>query len=205
MNFKIIAVPFSILISIQFFSYCRSKVSNENWRELQSFIHDTFRIDPFIREQADLIMEGEPEVETFDDAVDKGAKARKKSSTVSITILRDNINEIDKTGELRCIAYLNHDTLVIDNSINSGFSGKGVSIKYTGQKMSSRIYEFTDVVFVDEPEPVLHVEKQKLTLDKLKYVPGDSLYGHIYLRMIDQNKVKYYAQGFFRAKVTAEQ
>jgi hypothetical protein len=65
-------------------------------------------------------MEGEPEVETFDDAVDKGARTRKKSSTVSIIILRDNINEIDKTGELRCIAYLNHDTLVIDNSINSG-------------------------------------------------------------------------------------
>jgi len=40
-----------------------------------------------------------------------------------------------KSGDLRCIAYLNHDTLVIDNSINSGFSGKGVSIKYTGKKI----------------------------------------------------------------------
>jgi hypothetical protein len=86
-----------------------------------------------------------------------------------------------------------------------GFSSKGVLIKYTGQKISSRFYEFTDVVFVDEREPVLHVEKQKLSLDKSKYVIGDSLYGHIYLRMIDQNKVKYYAQGLFRAKVTADQ
>jgi len=79
-------------------------------------------------------MEGEPEVQTFDDAVDKAAKTRKKSSTVTITVLRDNMNEIEKTGELRCITYLNHDTLIIDNSINSGFSGKGVSIQYTGQK-----------------------------------------------------------------------
>jgi hypothetical protein len=148
-------------------------------------------------------MEGEPEVETFDDAVDKNAKKRKKSSTVTITILHDDVNEIEKTGELRCISYFNHDTLVIDNSINSGFSGKGVSIKYTGQKLSSYIYEFADMV-TDEKEPTLTIEKQKLTLDKSKYSVGDSLYGHIYLRMIDEKKVKYYSQGFFRAKIAAE-
>lgn len=179
-------------------------MSKEDWRELQSFIHDTFRIDPSVKEQADLLMEGEPEVQTFDDAVDKGAKTRKKSSTVTITVLRDSMNEIEKTGDLRCITYLNHDTLIIDNSINSGFSGKGVSIKYTGQKLSSSIFEFTDVVIPDEKEPILTIEKQKLVLDKSRYVVGDSLYGHIYLRMIDQSKVKYYAEGFFRAKVAAE-
>lgn len=205
MGFKIILIALSLLISIQFFSSCHSKqISKEDWREIQSFIHDTFRVDPGIREQANLLMEGEPEVETFDDAVDKGAKTRKKSSIVTITVLRDSVNEIDKIDELRCIAYLSHDTLVIDNSINSGFSGNGVSIKYTGQKLSSDIYECTDMVMPDEEEPKLIIEKQKLTLDKSKYSVGDSLYGHIYLRMIDQNKVKYYAQGFFRAKVTAE-
>ncbi len=204
MNFLIFAIRFSLLISIPLFSSCHSQVDKENWRELQSFIHDTFRVDPSIREQADLLMEGEAEVQAFDDAVDKGAKTRKKSSTVTITILRDNVNEIEKTGELRCIAYLNHDTLVIDNSINSGFSGKGISIKYTGQKLSSYIYEFTDMVNPDEKEPTLTVEKQKLTLDRKKYSVRDSLYGHIYLRMMDENKVKYYAQGFFRAKVASE-
>lgn len=204
MNFKIIGVALFLLISIQFFSACRSKAIKENWQELQSFINDTFRIDATIREQADLLMEGEPEVETFDDFVDKGAKIRKKSSTVTITVLRDNINEIDKSGGLRCIAYLNRDTLVIENSINSGFSGKGVLIKYTGRKLRSDIYEFTDIVIPDEKEPKLIIEKQQLILDKAHYSVGDSLYGHIYLRMIDQNKIKYYAQGFFRAKVTAK-
>ena len=115
-----------------------------------------------------------------------------------------NCLDFRDTYKLRCIAYLSHDTLVIDNSINSGFSGKGVSIKYTGQKLSSNIYEFTDMVISDEEEPKLIIEKQKLTLDKSKYTIGDSLYGHIYLRMIDQNKVKYYGQGFFRAKVTSK-
>lgn len=203
MNFKIIGIGLTLLITINLLLSCQSKVSKENWRELQSFINDTFRVDPSIREQADLLMEGEAEVQTFDDAVDKNAKKRKKSSTVTITVLHDDVNEIEKTGELRCIGYLNHDTLVIDNSINSGFSGKGVSIKYTGQKLSSDIYEFTDMV-TDEKEPTLTIEKQKLTLDKSKYSVGDSLYGHIYLRMIDEKKVKYYAQGFFRAKIAAE-
>ena len=203
MKFITFATGFFILINTAIFSSCHSKIYRENWKEIQSFINDTFRIEPDIREQVDLPMEGEPEVQTFNDVVDKGAKTRKKSSTVSITILRDNINEIEKTGELRCIAYLNHDTLIIDNSINSGFSGKGVSIKYTGQKLSSSIYEFTDVI-TNEKKPTLTIEKQKLTLNKAKYSVGDSLYGHIYLRMIDENKVKYYAQGFFRAKIAAE-
>ena len=205
MGFKIILGAIFLLTSVHFFSGCQSnQMSKEDWREIQSFIHDTFRVDPSIREQADLLMEGEPEVKTFDDAVDKGAKTRKKSSTVTITVLRDSINEIERTGELRCVVYLNHDTLIIDNSINSGFSGKGVSIKYTGQKLSSSIYEFMDIIIPKEEEPKLVIEKQKLTLNKSKYSVGDSLYGHIYLRMIDEGKVKYYAQGFFRGKVAAE-
>jgi hypothetical protein len=205
MNFKIILIAFSLLISILFLLSCHSnKANKEDWREIQSFIHDTFKIDPGIREQADLLMEGEPEVEMFDDMTDKIANTRKKSSTVTITVLHDNINEIDKSGVLRCIAYLNHDTLVINNNFNTGFSGKGVVIKYTGKKLSSDIYEFTDVVIPDEEKPKLIIEKQKLALDKSSYAVGDSLYGYLYLRMIDQNKVKYYAQGFFRAKVATE-
>jgi hypothetical protein len=205
MNLKIVLIALSLLISIQFLTGCHSnKANKEDWREIQSFVHDTFRIDLGIREQADLLMEGEPEVETFDDRTDKVANTRKKSSTVTITVLHDNINEIDKSGVLRCIAYLNHDTLVINNSFNTGFGGKGVTIKYTGKKLSSDIYESTDVVFPDEEQPSLAIEKQKLALDKSSYAVGDSLHGHLYLRMIDQNKVKYYAQGFFRARVAAE-
>jgi hypothetical protein len=205
MNFKTILIALSLLISILFLTSCHSNRGNkDDWREIHSFIHDTFRIDPGIREQADLLMEGEAEVEMIDDRTDKVANTRKKSSTVTITVLHDNINEIDKSGVLRCIAYLNHDTLVINNSFNTGFGGKGVTIKYTGEKLNSDIYVSTDVVFPDEEKPKLTIEKQKLALDKSSYAVGDSLYGHLYVRMIDQNKVKYYVQGFFRARIAAE-
>src|SRR5688572_12480731 len=61
MGLKIILVAISLLTSVHFFSGCQSnQMSKEDWREIQSFIHDTFRVDPSIREQADLLMEGEP-------------------------------------------------------------------------------------------------------------------------------------------------
>lgn len=52
-------------------------------------------------------------------------------------------------------------------------------------------------------EPVYTIEKQKLVLNKSKFVAGDSLYGYVYTRMVDEKKVKYYATGYFRAKISS--
>jgi hypothetical protein len=192
-----------LLTTFTFFSSCNSKNANENKNEIKSF-HDTFRIDPSLKEQADLIMEGQEEVYTFDDILNKDTtNKRKKSSTVKIIVSRDNLNDIKTVDELRCVANLKNDTLNIDISINSGFSGTGVFIKCTEEKFSANIYEFTDIIDPSEKEPILTTENQKLALNKSNFVTGDSLYGYIYLRMVDDRKVKYYANGFFRAKITS--
>lgn len=192
-----------LMTTFTFTESCTSKTDNENWKEIQSFINDTFRIDPSIKEHADLIMEGQEEVMTFEDLVKKDTtNKRKKSSNVKIIVLLDDMNDIEMTDELRCLANLKNDTLKIDISTNNGFSGKGISIKYTGQMLSTNIYEFTDVIGPSEKEPTYIIEKQKLALNKSKFIVGDSLYGHIYARIINDNKVKYYASGFFRAKIT---
>lgn len=172
--------------------------------KIESFIHDTFRIDPGVKELADLLMEGQEEVHTFDDILNKDTvDKRKKSSTVKIIVLQDSLNEIKINDELRCLAKLKNDTLNINISMNSGFSATGVSIKYKGGRFNTNIYQFTDMVDPSVKEPIFTIEKQKLALNKSNFAIGDSLYGHIYLRMIDNEKVKYYADGFFRAKVIA--
>jgi hypothetical protein len=182
---------------------CQSKTEQATWQEIQSFINDTFRIDPNVKENADLLMEGQPEVRTFDDIVNNDTtNNRKKSSTVTITIVQDDINEIETTDKLRCIASLKGDTLNINIGNNSGFSGEGVTIKYTGKELSTNIYKFTDAGDPNKKKREYKTEKQKLALDKSKYSVGDSLYGYIYVRRVDNMNTKYYASGLFRAKVT---
>ena len=206
MNFKLfyrLNLLSLLLTAFIVFLSCTSNRDKQNWKEIDSFIKDTFRIDPTLKEHADLLMDGQEEVLTFDDLVNKDTtNKRKKSSYVKIVVIRDDFNDIKMTDELRCVANIKNDTVYIDISMNSGFSGTGVSIIYTGQNFSTIIYEFTDVVDPNEKEPIYTVEKQKLALNKSKYIIGDSLYGHIYARIIDDKKIKYYAAGIFRAKIT---
>ena len=180
----------SLFATLVFFSSdCVSKRERENWIEIQSFINYTFRVDPELKEQADLMLEGEKEVQTFDDILKPDSiNKRKKSSNVAIIVLRDYMNDIEMTGELRCLAEMRLDTIRINISCNSGFSGKGMNIVYTGKYLKTNIYEFTDVIDPSVSKPVYTMEKQKLALNKSKFVVGDSLYGYVYARMIDEEK-----------------
>lgn len=196
------------LLSSLILSNCHTKVDKANKLEAQSFIHDTISVDPElidsnIKEQADLIMEGEPEVWSIDDEQNKDTtNRRKKSSVVKIVILQDDLNDIEMTDKLRCIADLKNDTIHINIGINTGFGGSGINIIYTGNKLSTNIYRYTDVVYPNEKKRKYKIENQKLVLDKSTYKTGDSLYGYVYVRMVDDENVKYYADGFFRAKLT---
>lgn len=206
MYFKLSGIS-AILISgftiFPFTEACTPKSDKENSKEIQSYVNNTFQTDSLIKEQADLLMDGQEEVKTFDDLIlNDTTNKRKKSSTVKIIVLQDDMNDAGVIDELRCLASSKNDTLLINIGTNNGFSGAGVSIKYTRQVIETNIYEFTDVVDPSQKEPIYTIESQKLILNKSKFSAGDSLYGHVYARMIKNKTVKYYASGYFRAKIS---
>ena len=170
---------------------------NKKIKEFHSSIPDSILIDKNIKKQANLLMEGEKEVWTFDD-VFITANTRKKSSTVSIMITRDAISNFN---QLRCLASMRNDTLEIEIGINSGFAGVNAQIKYCKNKIHTNIYEISDVINPDEIKPSDTIMKQILIINKYKYNIGDSLFGSIYSRIVNSKNVQFIASGLFRAKI----
>lgn len=197
---KIIYVFF--FISYVSFTNCRPVRNIDNRKKSQSK-NDSLIIDSRVKGVVNFLIRGTEDIKDFQWL--ENFRYRKeitdlKSSTVQIVIENDKQNYIKIIDRLRCTAFLKNDTLVINNDINFGGSGFGATIKYTPNKAKTEYREFYDVIGWDKIHK-LTVEKQNISFDKSMYVSGDSLYGSIYSRMIDENKSRYYITGFFRAKV----
>lgn len=162
----------------------------------------TFQVDSSIKKQLifEIMESGEIEENPFD--ADEKEKA-KMATNLAFIKLDDRNNLIyNPRYDLTCIAKEVKDTLKIEIGENDGFTGAGISIMAVGDKFTTQPYEYTDLI-IDEniPKQQYKIESQKLTLSQSKYAIGDSLYGYVYTRITDQDNIKYYAVGFFRAKV----
>ncbi|MDJ1471164.1 hypothetical protein [Xanthocytophaga flava] len=168
----------------------------------QNYQYDTFTVDTTLSKQLVFrLMDNEYELT---NPFDKDTIPRKTTSTVTIAVLKDSHDRMYTMDKLRCKASLKKDTLRITIGYADGFTGAGISIRAAGNTFTTLPYQFYDVI-TGEKEPIIHIEKQKLMLNKAVYQVGDSLYGHLYLRTIDTDCVKKYASGFFRTVVTKEE
>lgn len=132
---------------------------------------------------------------------------RKKSSSVIFYA-----NKRPKTNEELKMANFNNcrarnwkGKTRINIGFNSGYNGGGYGIDYILGRFQLEPYSFTDVIPNNSKEPEYKIVKQNLTLDKLYYKVGDSIYGKIDFIMETNNfppkKILIYGNGYFRTKL----
>lgn len=179
-----------------FLSGCLNKTDSDQW--------DNACLDPGLPKNIiyhELDQKGE--VFSFYEKHDKS----KRTSNVSYSSL--GIHEKpDTLGTTfnNCRAYYSgSDTLLINIGINGPFGGHGLLIKYVNKKFNTEAYMHTDLVIEGETAPNQKIIYQKLSLNKESYEIGDSLFGKIEFKSIDQDQagdtILQYGHGNFRALV----
>lgn len=187
-------ISFTILIN---FTNCRMSFTNNATRQFQN---DSLIVDPRIKEFINFVVR-EPE-DGFDETLFEKylhAADLKKSSTVEITKINDKFNFVKTYNRLVCRAFIKNDTLIIRNGVTGTDAGYGEQTEIINNKILTKYYTYVAL----HPREIFRFksEKQNITLDRVKYSRGDSLFGSIYTRLVDQNKYKYYITGLFRTKV----
>lgn len=127
-----------------------------------------------------------------------------KTSDVQYLVGNENADKYSKMNNCRAY-FFKSDTLIINIGIGNGFGGRGFIIKYKANKFFTEPYYEDDVVFEGEPFETYKLIYQKLTLNKLNYKVGDSLFGKIDFKSIEtdleKKKHEHTGKGYFRAKV----
>jgi hypothetical protein len=112
--------------------------------------------------------------------------------------------EYSKLNNCRAF-FFKSDTLSINIGISSSHAGDGFIIKYKDKKFYTKPYYWDDVIMPGEVEPTYKIVYQKLTLDKINYKEGDSLYGKIEFKSIETDeylkKTEHFGKGSFRTKI----
>ncbi|WP_121461668.1 hypothetical protein [Chryseobacterium defluvii] len=132
---------------------------------------------------------------------------RKKSSSVILYADKKPVtkDELKMAGFNNCRAIRWKGKTRITIGYNSGFSGGGYEIEYVLGRFKLQPYSFTDVVSENSKEPLYKIIKQEVTLDKINYKEGDSIYGKIDFIMENNDfapkKIIIYGNGYFRTKL----
>jgi hypothetical protein len=131
----------------------------------------------------------------------------KKSSSVLLYIGKKPITQdelkIANFNNCRAINWKGETRITI--GFNSGYDGSGYRITYVLGRFRLEPYSFTDVV-PDNKKPLDYkILKQEMTLDKLYYKVGDSIYGKIDFILesndFSSTKTLMYGNGYFRTKL----
>ena len=131
-----------------------------------------------------------------------------KTSDVSYLSSRDT-TKADSSGarNYNCATYLKADTLQIDIGRGTGYGGKGFVITYRNKAFTIEPYYSTNVIDFNKNYKAgssFEVLKKHLTLNKASYNAGDSIFGKIKFKIIEQDgaqKITHTAEGYFRSKV----
>ena len=180
-------------------SICKSKSQYKHW--------DIASIDTTITQSTSFKLLNQ-ESEVFSVFEKQDTSAKRTSGVLYFTKGHVNLSDSNSAKLNNCRAYFFHgDTLSINIGIGDGFVGWGFIINYRDKQFYTEPYYSTDdLIEVGEPAPVYEIVYQKLTLDKLSYKVGDSLFGKIDFEAIeidqDKTKIEHLGKGYFRTKVT---
>jgi hypothetical protein len=108
-----------------------------------------------------------------------------------------------------CRSYFNKDgTLLINIGISNGFSGWGFTTFYKDKKFYIQPHSSTDMIIPGERKSSYKLVYQELTLDKVNYHRGDSLYGKVNFKSIETNQygqhIEHIGVGSFRTRIAKE-
>ncbi|MDR6803132.1 hypothetical protein J2Y45_000402 [Dyadobacter sp. BE34] len=147
------------------------------------------------------------EKEIFSALDDRDPLARRTSNVSYFSGKRIDLSDTQYAKYNNCRAYFwNTDTLSIKIGIGNGFGGQGFIINYKDKTFYTEAYLATDNIIPWEVKPTHKIVYQKLTLDKPKYVVGDSLFGKIEFKSIETDnegeRTEHFGKGHFRTKVS---
>ncbi|HEY4337704.1 MAG TPA: hypothetical protein VGM89_17445 [Puia sp.] len=147
-----------------------------------------------------------PEYMSVGDILEDKGPLRRSSDVTYLTQKMEDRKDPPRTHTNNCRSYMGQtDTLRINIGIGSGFGGDGFVILYDNGRFTLRPYHSTDTHWDGERNPVYLITRQSLSLDKVHYQKGDSLYGHIEFEAREITElsewVKHHAVGYFRGKL----
>ncbi|MEO8886150.1 MAG: hypothetical protein ABI367_08815 [Mucilaginibacter sp.] len=100
-----------------------------------------------------------------------------------------------------CTAYIDSGLLRINIGYSYGFGGKGFNIICADDKYSVIPYQTTDQPSKEKTKPTYKIIKQKLILNKSRYMVGDSIFGYVDFKLIEDQKITHIGKGYFRGKI----
>jgi len=131
-----------------------------------------------------------------------------KTSDVTYLSSRDKTHADSAMARTyNCSTYLKADTLQIDIGRGTGYGGKGFVITCLGNEFTIKPYYSTNVIDFNKnykTASVFNTIEQYLTLDKARYIAGDSIFGKVKFKIIEHEggqKMTHTAEGYFRSKV----
>jgi hypothetical protein len=175
---------------------CNNKTDTKQW--------DNAHLDPNLpKNLIYLELDKKDEIYSFYEKHDNSRR------TSNVSYLSYGIHEKRDTSFAKfnnCRAYyLGSDTLLINIGINGPFGGHGLIIKYINKRFNTEAYMHTDLIIEGETAPNQKIRYQKLSLNKIAYKIGDSLFGKIEFKSIDQDQlgdtILQCGHGSFRALV----
>lgn len=115
----------------------------------------------------------------------------------------ENKNEVS----FRFHANLNEKPIKFETlifSLSTGFNGTSVEVYKINNRFKTIVSDFTDNT-AQEKLTDYKILSQELTLDRINYKRGDSIFGKIKLEIeekrTDDTKAKYISQGYFKYKI----
>lgn len=140
-----------------------------------------------------------------------GTDTLPKPKTSNVKYVNDRNHSLKDTTYARsynCKSSLKDGVLKIRIGSNSGFVGEGFWIDCEGQRFSIKPYYSTDAIPINPPKPTFKAIEQNLILNKPQYMVGDSIWGKVKFKIIEQNgdqTITHIADGYFRSKVTKDE
>jgi len=141
-----------------------------------------------------------------------------KSRTTDLFYDNDNKPFVDTTNarKNRCWAYIDSGILKINIGYSYGFGATGFDIICTNNNYNIVPYQTTDQPGKAKNNPTYQIIKQKLILNKSRYMVGDSIFGYVNFQLIENKNTRYndgkvdsiiyqkithIGKGYFRGKV----
>jgi len=131
-----------------------------------------------------------------------------KTSDVTYLSSRDSTRADSAMAKTyNCATYLKADTLQIDIGRGTGYGGKGFVITFYNKAFIIEPYYSTNVIDFNKNYRTGHIFntiEQHLTLNKAKYSAGDSIFGKVKFKIMEQDgeqRITHTAEGYFRSLV----
>ena len=191
---KIMASSFFLL----FLCYCTMKD-----KQLSNIVI----VDKTLKENLQIKkLNNQREVFNFNEKMNNDT-LREKTSSVIYKSYKDESLESSKMNNCRSMIddgfFGQKGNLIIKIGLFNGIGGSGFNVV-----LNKNIYTIKPYLSICSPDPknkkTYKTIYQELVLDKLKYKSGDSLFGKIKFKIIEQNmyeKKEHIAEGYFRSLV----